>query len=204
MTEDQQKAGLGYQDYHYQEYQIDSDPLHVIRVLQSAYLNKVPLPVWALEVLGAAAHKYFLSEGGNASFDELLGLQAGRGRDNKPIKRYYKREFRAQIAWRVAEANKLLKFTLPVAYWLVRKTCAPHISSSSWIQEIYKSEEKKYILPDENDRLHGLFTTMKIYGYDEVIFNNEKELRDLGLFDSAINTIKKLLNSKKYKSLKPY
>lgn len=181
-----------YLDEIHQTYRNNFDPLGLLDALLVSWRGGLPLPSWAHELLGMAAHKYLKSDD-NVSFDELLGLKASRGRDTHPLKKRRNKEFRTEVAYRAAEANRRYGFTLPVTFWLLSKTGVDerHLSPAR-LEEIYKSEDHDYSWDWSNGEF--LFTTCSNRGYFDAIFNGERELRELGLYESAIGSIRKMLD----------
>ncbi len=180
------------------DYQKDKNPLYLLKTISYSNEAQFPLPFWAHNILRDAALE-FERGAGNITFDEIIGLKPGRGRNGHLLKQMKSESQKWRAAFSINELHKYFGFSLPVTYKLLSIggiesdfTYEPRtFLSIDRLEEIYKSKIDVFDFDEPespDDKLSELYDR----GYADLIFINEIVLKEAGLYNSAVRSLKRL------------
>jgi hypothetical protein len=163
----------------------------LLMTMTFSYQNDIYLPPWAHNQLSEAATSYFENEG-KIRFDKLLNVSSGpRGRN--PYTKRKDDEIKAAILKDMLILNKCLKFSIPVSCYVVKKRFATvRPVTRGRIHDIYKEAKKQYPPYEVSAGDLSLGDFFFVSPYRVIIDNSVEELKEAGLYKSAIKTVNKL------------
>jgi hypothetical protein len=175
------------------------DFLSLVTATSLAYELGFTIPFWAYKHIAEAFEKYEEDgcKNGSAKIDVLLGLS-----DKQPFTKSNKLGQYDKICGKIVTLNRLIGFSLPIAYRIVKINEANHISIHQ-IEDIYKTHGK---------HARNLPLSMLSFSFDSLealsiylLADNQEfkdELFEAGLLKSYMKTLNKFC--KEFVPGKPY
>ncbi len=184
-----------------EDYEHKSDKLALWEAVEYSRQVGFEVPAWVQSIL-SDLWRLYKEEKGLKTFDELLGLRPKRGRAGHLLQQKESADKKGYISYYIKRLHQYFRFSLPVTYFLLNKSgieapfnykSEPRMYfSKDYLEEIYNAD-KSLLDFDEPEPGESKLSDFFEEGYSDMLFSNEAGLKEAGLYDSAIRTLKKIL-----------